>query len=51
LTFGHTVTTPGASATITAPICGVAPKLTVTKVVVGGTKGILDFPLFMDGLA
>jgi hypothetical protein len=37
---------------VTVPTC--APTLTVTKVVVntgGGTKGVSDFPLFIDGMS
>ena len=44
VTLNHTL--------VTVPTC--APTLTVTKVVVntgGGTKGVSDFPLFIDGMS
>jgi len=52
LTFGHTVTTPGADAVITVPTCTPPPTtetINVVKVVVGGTKVVSDFPLFVNG--
>ncbi len=41
-----TVTTAGASVTLCNT--GIQPKLTVNKVVVGGTKVVSDFPLFVN---
>ena len=34
-----------------APLLPVLPTLTVTKIVVGGTKVVSDFPLFIDNVA
>ncbi|MHB0978346.1 MAG: ice-binding family protein [Minisyncoccota bacterium] len=52
LAFGHSVTTPDANVTITAPSCAPAPAtFTVTKVVInndGGIKVVADFPLFVN---
>ncbi len=49
LAFGGTVTTD--ANTITVPSCAAPSTITVTKIVTNdnnGTKGVLDFPLFVD---
>ena len=46
LTYGHTVTTPGANVIITVPIC-TSPQLTLVKTITndnGGTRTVADFP-------
>lgn len=48
LAFGETVTTD--TNVITVPTCTL-PHLTVTKVVVGGSKLATAFPLFIDGVS
>lgn len=37
------------SNTITGPICGLGATLTVTKIVVGGSKAVSGFSFFIDG--
>lgn len=50
LAFGGIVTIANPDVTITVPTCTL-PHLTVTKVVVGGSKLATAFPLFIDGVS
>jgi len=58
LSFLHTVKTPTPNVTITVPVCAALPPvgstsytgtINVVKTVVGGTKTVADFPLFING--
>jgi uncharacterized repeat protein (TIGR01451 family) len=47
LTFGQPVTLPDLNVTIDVPTC--TGNINVAKIVVGGSKVIADFPLFVNG--